>query len=155
MTSPPSSSPAPDTHREQRSQAVRRGAGFGLAARVISVSATLIQVPLALHYLGTDAYGLWMTLNSIAGLLTMADLGLSLGAKTLLSRAYGTNDPAACRSLADESFRQLLRLGAAVAVVGVALAWGIDWSHVFGPLLARQVADARLQLLGHDLSRFC
>ncbi len=125
-----------------RSQAVRKGAGFGIVARIVSIACTLAQVPIALHYLGPEGFGLWMTLTSIAGLLTMGDLGLSLGAKTLLAQAHGRDDPLALRALADECLRQILPLGLALAGIGALLAWLVDWRGLLGvtsPVLASQL----------------
>jgi O-antigen/teichoic acid export membrane protein len=114
----------------------------GIVARVISVFCTLAQVPIALRYLGADGFGLWMTLNGIAGLLLVADLGLSLGAKTIIAQAFGRGDVLGCQAIARESFIQAAKLGAAVAIVGTALAWAFDWRTVLGPLspgLAQQL----------------
>jgi O-antigen/teichoic acid export membrane protein len=134
--------PTPHSHREQRARAVRKGAGFGVVARVLSVACTLAQVPIALHYLGTEGFGLWMTLAGISGLLAVGDFGLSLGAKTLLADAHGRDDPAALRALAGEAMRQVMPFAAGVALLGTGLAWSRDWHgtlQIASPELAAQL----------------
>ena len=48
-------------------------------AKIISITTALISVPLTLHYLGPERYGMWMTISSLAALLAFADLGIGNG----------------------------------------------------------------------------
>ena len=60
----------------------RRAALTALAAvlaRSLSIATALITVPLTLHYLGTERYGMWMTMSSLVVLLSFADLGIGTG----------------------------------------------------------------------------
>lgn len=120
------------THRELRWQAVRKGAGFGVTARVVSVACALAQVPIALNYLGAEGFGLWMTLSSVAGLLALGDFGLSLGAKTLLADVHGKDDLGTLHALLNACARRTLRLGLVLTGLGLPLAWLVDWSQVLG-----------------------
>ena len=45
-------------------------------ARAISIAAALISVPLTLHYLGAERYGMWMIMSSFVAILGFADLGI-------------------------------------------------------------------------------
>ena len=58
-----------------------------IAARGISFATSLITVPLTLHYLGAERYGLWATLSSIIALASFADLGLVNGLLNALASA--------------------------------------------------------------------
>lgn len=120
------------SRRRIRSDAVLKGAGFGIFARVVSVSSTMIQVPIALKYLGVEGFGLWMTLSSIAGLSTVADFGFGLGAKTLFAQAFGRQDIAGLSGLLRESLRIMLVLGSCLAAIGLVLAWTLDWRALLG-----------------------
>lgn len=136
----PEASPPPA--RAHRSRAVRLGAQIGVGARVVSVLCTLAQVPIALGYLGAEGFGVWMTLTSIAGILTVGDFGISLGAKTVLAEAGGRNDLAAVRGLAWSALKQLCSIGAVLALVGATLAWAVDWAavfHVSSPVLRQEL----------------
>jgi len=44
----------------------------------------LASVPVALHYLGQDEYGLWFTIGNIAGYIALMDLGLNASAARIL-----------------------------------------------------------------------
>ncbi|MGO8697817.1 MAG: lipopolysaccharide biosynthesis protein [Limisphaerales bacterium] len=74
---------------------MRRGlltASSAVVARVISMAGPLITVPMVLHYLGHEQYGLWMTVTSLVGMFTFADLGLGNGLMTAISQAEGRCD---------------------------------------------------------------
>ena len=49
-----------------RSRAVGMFFATSVGARVLGIACQLVQVPLAMHALGTEAFGLWMALTSIA-----------------------------------------------------------------------------------------
>ncbi len=47
----------------------------------IGILTAFITVPLTLTYLGTERYGLWMTISSVIVMLGFADFGLGDGLK--------------------------------------------------------------------------
>ena len=75
------------------------------AARGLGLGASLITVPLTASYLGAERYGLWMTVLSVAGLLSMADLGIGYGVMTLLAEAHGRGDRLLARKLVSNATR--------------------------------------------------
>lgn len=130
---------------QSRSRAIRLGAQLGVGARVVSVGCTLLQVPLALHLLGAEGFGLWMTLTNAAGILTLGDFGVGLSARTVLAEAAARGQPGAVRTLAARALGRLALIGIAVALLGSVLAWSVDWAtvlHVTSPELRRQLPYA-------------
>jgi O-antigen/teichoic acid export membrane protein len=67
-----------------------------LAARGIGIVCQLLQVPLVVSTLGTEAFGLWMTMTSITSLMQFADLGLGIGLQNRLTEKFthGQSDDA-------------------------------------------------------------
>src|ERR1019366_5170850 len=63
----------------RRERAIRLTVAASAGAKGVSAVCTLLQVPLALHYLGTEAYGFWVTLFSIVIVLNFVDFGLGAG----------------------------------------------------------------------------
>jgi len=59
-----------------------------LAARGIGIACQLLQVPLVVGALGTEAFGLWMTMMSITNLVQFADLGLGIGLQNRLTEKF-------------------------------------------------------------------
>lgn len=60
-----------------RTSSFVRGLGAGYLTTGINIAFTAISVPLALHYLGKDQFGLWSLAQQIVGYLILLDLGVT------------------------------------------------------------------------------
>lgn len=109
------------------------------ASRFVSIGTNLLQVPLALHFLGAEAFGLWMTVVGTMQLMSFADLGLGLGLQNKISTAHGADDVVEIRSLHHTGMRVLVLIGAIVILVCWPLCWLLPWGSMFN------VADAGLR----------
>jgi len=85
-----------------------------LAARGAGIVCQLLQVPLVVSALGSEAFGLWMTMTSITSLMQFADLGLGIGLQNRLTEQFTHDQSAAARAQFGSVF-------AFLAVVGLAL----------------------------------
>ncbi|HEY8489478.1 MAG TPA: hypothetical protein VIO14_00655, partial [Dehalococcoidia bacterium] len=82
-----------------------------------AVGVALLSVPLALHYLGAERYGLWLTITTATAWLGWLSLGLGPSLLNHLSAATGRDDPEQGRRLVATAW--WLQTGIAAAVVGV------------------------------------
>jgi O-antigen/teichoic acid export membrane protein len=143
--------PHSSLHRE-RWRGVARTFGASMLARVVASVLSLLQVPLALAHLGSQAYGLWMTLTGIWALLSFADLGLGLALQNQMAAAGGRGDQAGMKGLMLAGTSLLARLSAGLAVILFPLVWWLDWArllHIADAALAREVrAGMVLVVLG-------
>jgi O-antigen/teichoic acid export membrane protein len=96
-------------------------------AKVFSVGCTLAQVPLALRALGTEAYGLWITLMGLTIMLNLVDFGVGVGMQKAMSRAFGQDDQPAMRRAFFSGFATLGALGLVTLALGLPLAMAVDW----------------------------
>ena len=111
-------------------------------ARVVGVATSFISVPLVIGYLGSERYGMWITMSSLVAALGPLDLGIGLGLLTLVSDAHGRDDRAAARR-AISTAAAMLMLIAAVSAVVFALAFPvIPWVHVFNVVSPTAVSEA-------------
>lgn len=111
------------------------GRGMGLVA-------TLISVPLTIRYLGTERYGIWMTISSIVALLGFADLGLGNGLLNAISTSHGRDDRDFARNCVSSAFFLLTAVAVFLAVVFALCYPSIPWDRVFNvsPEVGRQEA---------------
>lgn len=58
----------------------------------ISIIISLLYVPLLLHTLDTENYGIWLTLTSIVSWVAMMDIGLGNGLRNKLAAALANNN---------------------------------------------------------------
>jgi O-antigen/teichoic acid export membrane protein len=94
------------------------------------MSCTLVQVPLALHYLGPEAYGFWVTLFSIMLVLNFVDFGLGVGMQHAMATAYGTDNVESMKRAFWTGAAALSALGLVILGVGVAGAWMAGWADI-------------------------
>ena len=130
-------------------------------AKVISVVTMLISVPLTLHYLGSERYGMWMTISSVIAMLGFADLGLGLGLMNAVAEAHGTDDRQAAVHYVSSAFFMLTGVAVIIGLAFALIYSHIPWARLFnvtsplavqeaGPAMAVFVACFTLNLpLGH------
>lgn len=102
-----------------------------LAAKGAQIAAGLISVPLTLHYLGAERYGLWMMISSASVMLRYADFGMGNGLVNAVSRAHGAGDEKLGRSSTSSAFFMLLGIAVASLLLMVIVYPFVNWSAVF------------------------
>lgn len=95
--------------------------------RAASIALNLLLVPVLITYLGTDQYGVWLTISSLIGWSGLLDLGLGNGLKNAVAQALAENDTEKARSLISTGYLALSAI--AIILVGhfIFLDHYIDW----------------------------
>ena len=75
-----------------RGRAVLVNTAAAFMGRLFTIVCNLAQVPIAFKYLGKSEFGIWVTLNSAIGLMTIADFGIGFGIQNTVSEAFGRDD---------------------------------------------------------------
>lgn len=133
------------------------GAVAGAGASAISMLVAFATVPLALNYLGSERYGLWMAASSLVLLLgTFADGGIVYSLITASAVANARGGAAAVREIVGSAWAVLVPIAGAIILVTVALVPLVPWQWVFSLSnagLAREAADVvRVVIIGLALS---
>jgi O-antigen/teichoic acid export membrane protein len=111
-------------------------------AKGLNVVTLLVTVPLTLHYLGPERFGLWMTISSLVGMLCFADLGMNAALKTLLAEADGREDRREARRLITSAYLALSVIALAVlGAVGVAYPF-LSWGRLYNVQDAQALGEA-------------
>jgi O-antigen/teichoic acid export membrane protein len=134
-----------ESHSQRRYGSILRGGATALVAKIVAMAAGFAAVPLTLHHLGAQRYGLWATLFSILAWLSLADLGLSNGLINALSEAFAHDRRDLAREYVSTAFWGLWAIAAVAAVVLAACYPLIDWSrlmHIGSPAVAREFRTA-------------
>jgi O-antigen/teichoic acid export membrane protein len=106
-------------------------AGSAFVSKGITILTGLISVPLTVHYLGAERYGLWMTISSTIAFLTFADLGLGNGLVNAVSKANGLDDHVGATTAVSSAFAMLLGISLLLFAVFFAIYPHISWDRVF------------------------
>jgi len=86
-------------HVKKRERSILAFFATSLASRGLGIGCQLLQVPIALHLLGNEAFGLWVTLFSLGFILAFTDFGVGLGVQNKIAEALGRGDEPAARRI--------------------------------------------------------
>lgn len=121
----------PLNDRERRNTKIGQGASTALLSKGIGLISAIISIPLTVKYLGAERYGIWVTIVSLVGWFSIADLGLGYGLINDLSVSYAKDE----RMLAQQQISTTFWLQILVALVGLCLCmyiWGVlEWATIF------------------------
>jgi O-antigen/teichoic acid export membrane protein len=126
-----------------------RRAGITASSSFVSKALTIligfVSVPLTVHYLGAERYGVWLTISSLLTWMAMTDFGLAGNALVnVLSEAHGSDNPDLAKQYAASAFWALAGIGLAIgAILFVAFPW-IPWRSVFN--VSQSVSGRELNL---------
>jgi O-antigen/teichoic acid export membrane protein len=120
-----------DRGRERyRRAGVTAGASF--IAKALTLLISFVSVPLTVHYLGAERYGVWLTISSLLIWMQVSDFGLAGNALiNVLSEAHGNDDRMAARNYTASAFWALTAIAAILGVVFLLTFNAIPWQTVF------------------------
>lgn len=135
------SSSAEGRSKERHRRALLTTLASGLA-KAISVGTNLISVPLTLRYLGTERYGLWMTMSSLILFLGFSDLGISNGLLNGIAKSHGVQDRRLAQQYVSSAFFFLTAIAGSLGLVlAIAYRW-IPWNAIFHVRSAQAISEA-------------
>ena len=72
-------------------QSARANIAWAMASRLVSIVVAVLSVPLLLSLLGTDRYGIWVTLTSLVAFIGLLDLGVGNSLRNSVASVSETN----------------------------------------------------------------
>jgi O-antigen/teichoic acid export membrane protein len=113
-----------------------RRAGLTASASFISKALTIVisfvSVPLTVHYLGSERYGVWLTIGSLLTWMSMTDFGIAGNALVnLLADAHGKEDKRLAGQHAASAFWALVALSVSIGAIFLFTFHLIPWPTVF------------------------
>lgn len=93
------------------------------ATIAVNILYTVVSIPLALHYLDNEEFGLWVLVTQMAGYLMLLEFGMSGSVARSLSDHKDEVETGVYGSILRTGSRVFMIQGAAIVVLGLALAW--------------------------------
>jgi O-antigen/teichoic acid export membrane protein len=115
---------------ERHRQIVLGAASSGLV-RAVSVLTALVTVPLTLHYLGPERFGMWATLSSFNAFLSFTDFGIGNGVLTAVARHSGRDDEEGLRRYISTAYVALSGISLLMIALALISPLLFDWAGVF------------------------
>jgi len=103
----------------------------GFAAKIISVSISFVMVPLAVHYLGKEQYGLWVAVSSLVAMLGFMDGGAGNAVINLVAHASGDKN-SDLGKIVSTAFFSLMALAFFSSLLFLAVFPYVSWRKVLG-----------------------
>jgi O-antigen/teichoic acid export membrane protein len=101
-----------------------------------------VTIPLTINYLGTERYGLWMTISSSIAILSFADLGIGNELLNAVSTANGKDDRNFAQTSVSSAFFILLTISIALITLFTIAYPLVPWFKVFNVTSDTAVLEA-------------
>lgn len=128
-----------------RNRRVVRSAGAAFVARGTSAAVSLVTVPLAIGYLGSERYGVLVALTSVATMFVFGDLGIGNALVNVVSEANSRGDREKGRRALTAGLGLLLTVALLFGALAFALALLVPWADVVNahsPVAREEAAPA-------------
>lgn len=120
---------------DSRSRRTRRMLATGSAstlAQVVALSAGFVVTPLLVRHLGATQYGIYATLTSIVGWLSLAQVGLGPSVLNRLSTAKWSASPKRASTTVSSAIAMQAVISAGLVVALIITTQLTSWGQVFG-----------------------
>jgi O-antigen/teichoic acid export membrane protein len=107
-------------------------ASSSFIAKALNILISFLSVPLTIHYLGSERYGVWLTISSMLTWMALTDFGLSGNALVnVLAESNGNDDRETARQYASSAFWVLTCISLISGVMAIIGFHWISWRAVF------------------------
>jgi O-antigen/teichoic acid export membrane protein len=121
---------------------VGRTATTTLIARVVTITVSIVSVPLILHEVGATRFGLWSTITSAVALLNLADLGIGNSLLNAVTSGRARGDERGTIGLVSTATFAFVAIAGVLLVALVVATLTVDWSQVFRVTSTRAASEA-------------
>lgn len=116
---------------EERSRNYIRQVKGSIVFRAGAVAASFFTLPLMIHYLGRETYGVWSTLLGIVSWISFFDLGIGNGLRNKVAEALASgNDEEAGKYIAS-AYSLIGLIVCGLIIVAIAVSFAVPWQSVF------------------------
>ena len=115
----------------ERSLRAKKNILFSFLLQGISISISLVQVPLTLNYIDKTRYGIWLTLSSILVWFNFFDIGLGNGLRNKFAEAKAINDQKSARIYVSTTYALVSMIILPLIVIFYFIYPFINWSFIF------------------------
>jgi O-antigen/teichoic acid export membrane protein len=78
--------------KDERSLKATKNIIFSFVIKAVTISISLMLVPMTINYVNPLKYGIWLTLSSVISWISLFDLGFANGLRNKLAEAKATNN---------------------------------------------------------------
>jgi O-antigen/teichoic acid export membrane protein len=126
---------------QERSIKAKKNIVFSFGLKFVSILVSFLLVPISLHYLGVEEYGIWLTLSSILGWLGYFDIGLGNGLRNKLTECFAKKDYEMGRIYVSTTYASIILIFIGIMLLFLAINPLLDWVKIINtsPSLATEL----------------
>ncbi len=114
----------------ERTLAAKKNVVVSLFVKGAAILVLLVTVPMAIHYVNSMQYGVWLTLSSLFTWFSLFDIGFGNGLKNKLTEALAKGDEKLARSYISTTYVSVMIVGAGLFGVFLLTNIFLDWTAV-------------------------
>lgn len=118
------------TKGDSRNDLIKKNILLSFFLKGISISISLLYVPMMLNYLNPTRYGIWMTLTSIVAWFGLFDIGLGNGLRNKLTEAISQNDKELAKKYVSTAYFTLTFIVTILFICFWVCSFFIDWTKI-------------------------
>lgn len=111
-------------------RSVSTNIAYSLLIKGVGILTGFAMVPLVLHYLGTQDYGIWLTLSSIIAWISFFDAGFGNGLRNKLAEAIAVNDRSLARTYVSTAYAGFGVMALGLLAIALTVNTFIDWNEL-------------------------
>jgi len=124
-----------ESHANRGLERYRRAgitASSSFIAKALNILISFLSVPLTVHYLGAERYGVWLTISSLITWMAMTDFGLAGNALVnVLAESSGKEDRIGAQQYTSSAFWALSGVSVLSGIASLVFFRYIPWRTVF------------------------
>lgn len=114
---------------KERTVEAKKNVAYSLALKGVSILTNLIIIPLTIKYVNPTQYGIWLTLSSIIGWISLFDLGLGNGFRNKYAEAKAKGDLQLARYYLSTTYFSIGIIVMIVLLGAILINTQINWSN--------------------------
>jgi O-antigen/teichoic acid export membrane protein len=113
-----------------RSIKAKKAIIYSFLFRGLSIITTLLLVPVAIDYLNSDNYGIWITISSVIAWLAYFDVGLGNGMRNKFAEALAKNDHELAKTYVSTTYALIALIFGLILVIFLIINPFLNWSQI-------------------------
>lgn len=115
-----------------KTKTLLKSVSLGFIYKLLSIIISFINIPLTIKFLGTEEYGVWITLFTTLTWINTLDVGIGNGLKLKLTKSLSNNNYDDARRYMATSYFLVSAISFIMFLLGFFVLRGLDFTSIFG-----------------------
>lgn len=118
---------------------LKKSIAINIAMKPIGMVVSLLYVPLLLKYLGSEQYGIWVTILSIINWINYFDIGIGNGLRNMLTEELAQKEFSKAKSSVSTAYVSLSVISSVALMIASVFVLLLNWKTVFNTNINVQI----------------